>query len=261
MNSLWGNFNLETIKTPSSILDEVIKDLKDMTQNIIYAELISNSNTDTDVFDILGLGSEFTFRFLIKSKYMDNYSFEAFSIYHNVLPYPLNMKIDSEISNSIKGELTNLNKDISKAFISINSEEEFLKILSFILQSKRMKEIINMLYTLAKENLKTKNYKNNSSEKGFICNGSTTREAIEFYERYKDEFGEVIEAEMIADSNKVKYILILTNNSDEKMVFLSGLTSGYLGEGCRGTQKVLNMAGFDVSGKFISNNISFIISK
>lgn len=261
MKSLWGDFNLKEVKTPSSILDEVIKDLKTITKNFVYADLIKSTNNDFEDVLFPELNTEFKFKFLVKSKYMEKYSFEAFSIYHDIIPYPLKIKIDSEIKNSISDKLESLNKDCKDLFISIDSEEEFLKILSFILQSRRMNEIINMLYSLAKENIKISDFLNNNIKKGFIYSGSTTVEAIKFYEECKNEFGEVVEVEMISDPSKAKYILILKNEEDENLIFLGGLTSGYLGEGCRGTQKVLTMAGFDINDKFISSNSSFIISK
>lgn len=88
-----------------------------------------------------------------------------------------------------------------------------------------------------------------------------TSKSIEFYERYKDAFGEVVSAEMISDQIKVDYKLTLRNNEDEELIFDGGLTTGYLGEGCRGTQRVLKLAGFDVSDEFILNHKSFKLTK
>lgn len=88
-----------------------------------------------------------------------------------------------------------------------------------------------------------------------------TGASIEFYEKYKEAFGEVIKAEMVAKPVNVKYALTLTNNLGEKLVFNGGLTSGYSGEGCRGTRRVLEMAGFKISDEFIQNNTSFILTK
>lgn len=88
-----------------------------------------------------------------------------------------------------------------------------------------------------------------------------TSGSIKFYERYKEAFGEVISAEMVANPEEIDYTLTLKNKYDEELVFCGGLTSGYSGEGCRGTKKVLKLAGFEVTDEFISNNVSFKLTK
>ena len=90
---------------------------------------------------------------------------------------------------------------------------------------------------------------------------SYTGKSIEFYERYREAFGEVVHAKMKANPENVDYRLTLTNSNGEQLVFEGGLTSGYLGEGCRGTQKVLKLAGFPITDEFISKNVSFELKK
>ncbi len=92
-------------------------------------------------------------------------------------------------------------------------------------------------------------------------NGNTTMRAVEFYESYKDSFGEVVKAELINGRGHLEYILTLVNNEGDKMIFTGGLNSGYLGEGPRGTQKILNMAGFNITDEFILENKIFNIEK
>lgn len=88
-----------------------------------------------------------------------------------------------------------------------------------------------------------------------------TQGAIEFYKRYKDAFGEVVKAKMIGDTENVNYKLTLTNSNEEELVFNGELTSGYGGEGCRGTKTVLELAGFPISDEFISTHESFELNK
>lgn len=88
-----------------------------------------------------------------------------------------------------------------------------------------------------------------------------TSKSVEFYKRYKDAFGEVVKAKMDGNENKGNYKLVLTNKDKEELIFEGGLTSGYLGEGCRGTQKVLQLAGFDITDEFIKNHVSFELKK
>lgn len=88
-----------------------------------------------------------------------------------------------------------------------------------------------------------------------------TNEGIKFYENSKDLFGEFVSAEMIANKMRVEYKLILTDDEGETMVFDGCLSSGYSGEGSRGTLKILKDAGFNVSEDFIQENENFKIFK
>lgn len=94
-----------------------------------------------------------------------------------------------------------------------------------------------------------------------IYNGATTRKAIEFFKENKEKFGEVSKANMIGNAENIDYKLILTNNLGDKMIFNGGLTSGYNGEGPSGTQKVLEMAGFNIKAGFVQSNICFELVK
>lgn len=97
--------------------------------------------------------------------------------------------------------------------------------------------------------------------KKIIFENGTTSEALEFFEINKDSFGEVVKAKMEADKILIDYRLTLKNKKNEKMVFNSALTSGYQGEGCKGTLKVLKECGFDVDFGYIVNNSNFILEK
>ena len=98
-------------------------------------------------------------------------------------------------------------------------------------------------------------------DKEIIFNSGITREALEFFELNKESFGEVVKAQMEADKMKIEYRLTLENKDKEKMIFNGGFSSGYQGEGCRGTLKVLKECGFDINLEYISNNLNFILEK
>lgn len=88
-----------------------------------------------------------------------------------------------------------------------------------------------------------------------------TSASIDFYERYKEAFGNVVSAEMIANPEKVEFKLILINEDEEELVFEGGLTSGYSGEGPSGTERILKLAGFEVSDDFTEDNVLFKLTK
>lgn len=88
-----------------------------------------------------------------------------------------------------------------------------------------------------------------------------TSASVEFFERYKEAFGNVINVRMISDQEKGDYKLVLVNEKEEELRFEGGLASGYRGEGCSGTYRVLKMCGFDITRDFIEKNPSFELKK
>lgn len=91
--------------------------------------------------------------------------------------------------------------------------------------------------------------------KSDIC---STNKSVEFFARYRDAFGEVIEAEMTKEDC---YTLKLINKDYEEFVFEYGLTSGYGGVGTEGTLAVLRLAGFTLSDDIVVNNETFKLKK
>ncbi|MFR7936175.1 MAG: hypothetical protein ACLU4S_12405 [Clostridium perfringens] len=98
-------------------------------------------------------------------------------------------------------------------------------------------------------------------DKEIIFNCGITKDSLKFFEANKEAFGEVVKAQMESNKMKIKYRLTLENKDKEKMIFNGGFSSGYQGEGCRGTLKVLKECGFDVELEYISNNPNFILEK
>lgn len=88
----------------------------------------------------------------------------------------------------------------------------------------------------------------------------TTQEELEFFNRYVAAFGKAVKAEMKADPKKCEYHLTVTNEYGDTLSF-NEMSSGYNGEGCRGTQQVLEKCGFNVEPKFVQEHIEFLITK
>ena len=75
-------------------------------------------------------------RFNIATPALGGYTYHLFSITHGISDYPLNLFIDEDVSSELgynQGKLT------------IESEEEFLQILSKILKAERTKQIVQTL--------------------------------------------------------------------------------------------------------------------
>lgn len=86
-----------------------------------------------------------------------------------------------------------------------------------------------------------------------------TNKGVEFFERFKDGFGNVVKAKMKA--NECTYVLTLENDRGEIMELKNSCTAGYYGTGCGGTLKVLKACGFNVDREFIGQNEEFEITK
>jgi hypothetical protein len=83
----------------------------------------------------------------------------------------------------------------------------------------------------------------------------------DFFDRFKDGFGNVKKAVMEGSSSPVKYKLTLTNEKGEEMIIEDGLTAGYHGAGSNATIRILKGAGFDIEDEFVYRHVSFEIHK
>lgn len=80
--------------------------------------------------------SEFTYEFFITSKYMPNFMYRVFFVRYGIAVYPLRLVLDETIAIQI-----NENCDIL-----IDNEDSFINILSRILNSEKIKQVIGNLY-------------------------------------------------------------------------------------------------------------------
>ncbi|MDU7927966.1 MAG: hypothetical protein E7J35_05365 [Veillonella sp.] len=151
MSDFWGDFTPKVIQTPSAILNEIADELSTITNKFVYVEVKQFKENIYDEFGFVIAGYKFSFSFTIKSKYMDNYSFNAFSIHHDIISYPVTIKIDSVIENSIIEEIRSFYNPNGEGELIVESEDEFKNLIKIILQSNKLREIINMLYSISKE--------------------------------------------------------------------------------------------------------------
>ncbi len=94
-----------------------------------------------------------------------------------------------------------------------------------------------------------------------IFKDGDTYKAEEFYKSTKNLFKEFVSAEMIGSKNTANYNLTLTDKYGGKIIFLSGVTSGYSGNGPEATISILKDAGFEFQNSFIEENINFNLEK
>lgn len=143
MDSFWGKINIEKINTPKSILEEQAVYLKEETNKYIYADLERNYMLEKKMEGWL------SHDFLIKGKYMDDFSYKLLSICHPIDLYPVHIIVDqktyTETAEKLNGYTILGNSDT----FNVNNEEEYILVLKMIFTSKRCKNLITGIISLS----------------------------------------------------------------------------------------------------------------
>lgn len=142
MLDLWAEDIAETvIKTPVAILKEQASLLGKKTQNIVVGEVISTQAQSEKI----------RHRFNVVAPALGNYSFELFSISHNMDLYPLEISIDEKIYTELSSGETAISKLIDQQkkkswhTVSADSEDMLVEFLGGILKSNRTKHVVQAL--------------------------------------------------------------------------------------------------------------------
>ncbi|MEX5519763.1 hypothetical protein [Bacillus cereus] len=135
--NLWGDLtNLEEKRNPLDILKEQSGYLLDATNSMIYADLYTR-----EAQEVLGEpGRDFATKFSIKSKVMNRYEFELFTLFYNVTFFPFIAEIDENVSEALN----------MKSTITLENEEQFYEFLQMMLGNDHTKKVITSLYAMSK---------------------------------------------------------------------------------------------------------------
>lgn len=137
MENLWGELIKKEINTPKKILEEQSTYLEDITKGYVYAEVVRKKGKERPEF------GEFVFHYLLKGKYLEDYSYKLLELTHTFNIYPVYITLDEfiydEIQNTSKG-FDEFECDENGYCVTASDEEEFMKILKIVLSSK---EVIN----------------------------------------------------------------------------------------------------------------------
>ncbi|EPY6430834.1 hypothetical protein [Clostridium sporogenes] len=140
MENLWENIKIEKVTTPIDILQNQADYLKEYTRGLVYASLERNNFKET-----LENTSDFFYDFYIKGKNVKDYRYKLFTIQNPIELYPVTIFLDTklfdEISNGIK-------KFIKDKKVVIDTEEEYINVLKWILSANRVQEIITGIISL-----------------------------------------------------------------------------------------------------------------
>ena len=136
-----GDDALGNLTPPDEIVAIQCKYLENITEGNILARISQYRNQHTH--DIVDDG--FMFEFFLTSKYAPNYKYTVMFIKHSIDYYPLTIQLDSDIADEIctGGQFSNPN-------LTVNDENEFIHALSKIINSAKMRKVINSLYSMVK---------------------------------------------------------------------------------------------------------------
>lgn len=137
-DSFWPDFDTIEFRSPKEILIEQANFLLKKTNDVIFASILEIDMS----LNIFGddIDADFGYKFLIRSKYMDRYRFEVFTIYHNIAIYPVTLKINNEVREEL---------NFQDKFTEVNNEEEFKELLKIILNTGKIKTVVGSLLKLS----------------------------------------------------------------------------------------------------------------
>ena len=164
MDSLWGNLDKPIInKSPRMILQEQINYLNKMTDGSVEGELIqrelhklANKKTGDEY------GYNFSYVFNLKSKFIKGFKYYILSIAHDVIIYPLYIRINMDFAEKLKEHIIKEFADSDEfdeydfeqhGEIFVENETEYIKLLSVILKSEEVLNVISNIKLIVDEQI------------------------------------------------------------------------------------------------------------
>ena len=164
MENLWGDINIEAIETPKSILEQQGDFLTKGTQRKIYGcvNLIEDYNLKGSRY--VNDKKQFNYEFNLKSDYIPDYSYNLLSIHHDIEIYPLFIELPGSIYDEVQANMiftvdcclsekykkNHPTIQIRDNIVVVDTMNGFKSVLKLILQSKKVKNILVSLISLAK---------------------------------------------------------------------------------------------------------------
>lgn len=141
MENLWPVIRIEDeVKIPKEILEEQSNYLQKMTDDLVYAAIEDIVGYDDSAEELDYDDDYLTFKFTLKSKYLDRYSYTLFAYTHGIELYPINIQLDSKIAEEIGMATTIVAED----------ENQFISHLGKIFRTKRAATVIGSISKMAR---------------------------------------------------------------------------------------------------------------
>ncbi|MFV2058724.1 MAG: hypothetical protein ACC707_19855 [Thiohalomonadales bacterium] len=137
MKNLWPEeFKPNEVKPPKQILDEQSQLLPNLTGDMVYAKVKEMSEIAAVMADH---NDDFSYSFYLHGKFLNKYSFKVFDFSHSITMYPINVTIDNVIAEEL-----GMQEDAC-----LDNEGEFIKLISAIFNSERLKTVIGSIIQLS----------------------------------------------------------------------------------------------------------------
>lgn len=136
MDNLWNlqDIDKKVANSPNLILEEQAKYFEKTIKGVLYAKIINTRLKNIEGVQEYKLATSFN----IVSPVLDNYTYTLFTVYSNPESnYPLAISVNNS-------------EDYIDFNYTCNNESEFIRDLSEILSSKKIIEIIEVLYSKSK---------------------------------------------------------------------------------------------------------------
>lgn len=144
MKNYWPNkFNDNSKLAAITVLEEQAKMLPNLTKGTVYAEVSNMDEYDTLVFDN-SFKNDFCYRFDIKGKFLDNYSFNVLKFSHDITFYPVQFNVDEKIGIEL-----NLTKKVFGYYHEVKTPDDLDAFLTVVLSSNRLKDVIGSIMRLS----------------------------------------------------------------------------------------------------------------
>lgn len=141
---LWPEFDrIDRIRTPVSILVEQASLLGEKTNNVVQGKVVSSTTKS----------STFLHRFRIVSPSLEGYSYNLFSVQHEIEIYPAEFRLGTDLADELEQEgfidpetLGSVEvRRIMGTKYKVFNEDEFINFLRIILSSKRTTVIVTAI--------------------------------------------------------------------------------------------------------------------
>ncbi len=143
MEDLWPDFEKTAPeKSPITVIKEQAAKLGDKTNQMVFAEIVKNENTNTFLIFLeppvkQSMRPPFQYNFYLVAQAI-SYRYKLFSIANDIFFYPVFFfEIDKDIYNEVFPE--------KQGALTINNENELLTFLKNIFRAKKTLKIINAL--------------------------------------------------------------------------------------------------------------------
>lgn len=148
MKSLWPDLNLnkEDRESPAKVLTEQSEILNKMTNGMLRGKLMERRYSPTSD-DIKML--PFAFNFRIESDFLNNYSFELLSLYHDIEIYPVYIDLDKLVLEELVKNKVFEGKSKEFFRITIHDQNSFIDFLETVFGTIRVQNVLRSIIDLA----------------------------------------------------------------------------------------------------------------